>query len=308
MNCRVVFCAIAFALLWPVDGTASYIGGTYEIVASNNLGLGYNFAALIPNAPTVAFETEHYHHSSTRFVGIASSGPYTADSYLSVDLSPGKYHAYADTAGSITDYDGGVDPGAFVRGYAALFITALDVFHFDSSILPAGSDVSFELTATLHSTIAFGSTAGGCSPASPSYASMLLEQVGGGNLFPGTPLYHDSCGSGADTITATRVLHSTVGGVGFGLTTYFRINADAQLSGGGLQAAGVRTGSVHSVVDASSTGKVYVRVLTPDVTFRADSGASYRADVPEPGTFLLIGFVIAAAVASRRGMGVPRRG
>jgi hypothetical protein len=213
------------------------------------------------------------------------------DTQLIADLSPGNLHAYATSGATLTNPNAGIDPGGLIRGYSRLDVSSIDHLTFLSSTLPAGSDVTYELTGILHSTIAADQT-GGCAAGDPAASAAMtvgagFEGIGISFQFaPGTFL-HTSCGLGGDLMTATQVLHATIGGPRVGILTNFSIFADA-----GLQnLPGVPyTQTVRQTVDASNTGSIMIRVLTPGVTFASASGYGYGPldSVPEPAGWTLM--------------------
>jgi hypothetical protein len=288
------YCVFISILLLTINATASplsYITGTYTYggVAGQN---GNFFPALIPQSSSFNFESPHYHVTRNGDV-FSPSG--TADSYLLANLEHGSFHASAATAASISG--GGAFP-ITSRGIADLKIQAFDLLHFSSEELPEGTDITFEVTMVLHSILDASWVPGDCPPSYQfaTYAYINLD----GSFQPngiGT-LGHTSCGDGSEFMTASVIRHARVGG-DFQLVTGFGIQADSSLTSRFDM-------SSHANLDASHTGSVYIKVLTPGAAFKSDSGAAYTPQaVPEPATFtLLIPALGAIALLRKRGRSI----
>jgi hypothetical protein len=296
---KLATCGVVMSItLFAVNATASpisYVTGTYQQVAYAVTTGGGIPIGFVPKSPSASFETPHYHVEEVPPLFFYPGG--TADSYLSASVSPASFHAYAATAASISNYNGGVRPGAISRGYADLYMDAFDLLSFSSLTLPEGTDVAFELTAELESTLDTSFAPGNC----PSLENATYGYL---NVNWSLILRHDSCGGGSSLMTASTILHTTVGG-DFGLATIFRVQADSVAAGEYYRLQGLSGGSEHAIVDASHTGSLFVKVLTPGVTFTSDSGATYaRSAVPEqPSTLLLLAPAFGVVALLRRRVG-----
>lgn len=201
------------------------------------------------------------------------------------------YHGYVQSLASVTVPNG--NPGG-PSTYSNLSFTTDDDFLFTSGTLAIGTPVSFMLTADLHSILS-ADTPGVCGGAYPAPAGLADLQAiyNNGNDY-GASMFninHSTCG-GSESMSFSGVFESAVGNgvVGpsdpgdFAIQTYFILNSQASVSG-------MAVASDTTTVDASSTGNLYVEVLTPGVAFSAAIGATYQAasGVPEPGTLLLLG-------------------
>jgi len=209
---------------------------------------------------------------------------------LSANVSHGSFHANAATAASISNSANAAFPGTS-RGFADLRIQAFDLLQFSSDTLPAGTDITFEVTMTLHSILDASYVPGNCpSPSNATYAYINLD----GSFQPngaGT-LGHTSCGDGSELMTASVIRHAIVGG-DFQLVTGFGIQADSSITS--------RTDlSAHANVDASHTGSVFIKILTPGAEFKSDSGATYAQAVPEPATLTLLVSVLGGIALLRK--------
>jgi hypothetical protein len=237
-----------------------------------------------PPVPSWTISTPHYSLVSD---GLEQSA---ADTQLTASLSPGSLHAYATSGVTLTNPQTGLTPGAIVNSGSSLAVSSLDELRFFSSTLPAGTDVSFELTGILHSTIA-ADQAGDLDPSSlpRAFAAMrITAYLPGGHEVQSPPgaFYHSSNGDGSDLMTVTQVVHTTLGGPDIGLVTDFQISAYAELD---VLPGIPYTQTVRQTVDASDTGLIVIKVLTPGVSFASDSGYNYAppAPVPEPASWTL---------------------
>lgn len=217
----------------------------------------------IPLAP--AFSLDRHYHGENSFNGIAT----TADVQLTIDAAADAIRVKANTAGTFAQ-----DP---VRGleqhvsssYATLVLDTMDVIHFNASTLDPGSSVAFEVTEVLDSTVSGVCVAGSEPGARVSYYIVGLPV-----------LSHTTCGHGSDHLWATGSFTAQVGAA-VPLMGNLQMGVFSGFGSGNAQ--GLATASDQHGVDASSTAAVYIRVLTPGVTFSSDSGAIYQP-VPEPGS------------------------
>jgi hypothetical protein len=189
-------------------------------------------------------------------------------------------HAYAESLVSMENNPG----NGFVGGnaFSNLGFRVTDTVRFASESLGGGSPVQFTLTAELHSVIA-ATSPGGCNPSTgyqPSgTARLVTTQVN--QLY--SPLIHDTCGKGAELMSVSNILLSEVNGA-YTFETLLELFSSASV--GANADAEART-----TIDARTTARLYIDVLTPGVTFTADSNATYTRDptsVPEPTTWVMV--------------------
>jgi hypothetical protein len=278
----------------PAVAASGFVSGIYQQVCSTTYDSCGPLGGVPPAQGSIwEIATPHY-ALTTEYApvpGVVET--FTADTQLIASLSPGNLHAYATSGASITNPQTGFSPGAITRGYSSLSVSVFDNLHFQSAALPAGADVSFELTGILHSTITADQT-GNCATGPAASASMVI-QAGSFQFAPGT-FVHTSCGQGSDLMTATQVFHATVGGPAFGIVTSFALAADAGLQVGFTSSY---SQAVRQTVDASNTASIVINVLTPGVGFASDSGYLY-GPVPEPTPWRLMAGGLAALAAWRR--------
>jgi hypothetical protein len=290
---------LAAALAPDVVAAASGItSGGYQQVCGSTYGGCGPLGGISGDVPSWDITTPHYTYSFDYqpFPAVPAE-TFAADTQLIASLSPGHLHAYATSGATLTNPQTGLSPGAFVRGFSTLSVTAYDNVHFNSSTLPSGADVSFQLTGVLHSIIAADQT-GNCAlgAAAYAYAEMNL-QAGSFQFAPGT-FKHTSCGEGSDLMTATQTFHATVGGPAFGIVTAFSMAAEAELQVGFTTSLST---SVRQTVDASNTASIVINVLTPGVALQSDSGYPYTPlPVPEPGSYWLMAWGLAALAGRLR--------
>jgi len=234
-----------------------------------------------------------------------SIGAETSQATLYGSATPGTFHGYVQSFAAAPE---SVDSGGpyVVVTNSQLVLRADDDLLFTSSTLPIGTPVSFMFTADLHS-ILTSDTAGNCSPVSFIPAGSAILEPNNGSLF--TPLDHNTCGTGSDNMSFSGIFHSEVGDgtVGPNDPGDFPISISLVLES---QASNFPIASDTTTVDASSTGNIYVQVLTPDVTFSSASGATYQpttSAVPEPGTLPLIGAAMVGMEVMRRKASRTRR-
>jgi hypothetical protein len=219
-----------------------------------------------------------------------------ASALLRGDATADTLHAVVQSAVNVVNNPGNGNLGGHAFSNFGFIIR--DELTFRSDTLATGTPVAFQLTATLHSVLG-ATSAGNCSsPIGAGYsptgqAQLVTTLIGGG--FP--PLYdtliHDTCGRGADLMTATTVnLLATVDGT-VEFQTLLELFSSAALLVN-------HDATATTTVDAGSTANLYIQVLTPGVTFAAASGASYTAPtaVPESGTivWLTAGLVVVSGL------------
>jgi hypothetical protein len=210
----------------------------------------------------------------------------------------GTYHAYVQSVAAVTVPGPGPNYGGGPETTSNLGFTTNDDWLFTSSTLAIGTPVSFMVTADLHSTVS-ADIAGQCLASGQTiqagYASLrMINMNGNSNYYGGfmfMPLTHNTCGAGSDTMSFTGTFNSVVGNgvVGSSDPGDFAVQIGFLLASQAHVVEGV-VASDTTTVNASSTGNIYVDVLTPGVTFSSSSGATYQPTaVPEPGTLLLLG-------------------
>jgi len=270
-----LFASVLFLCTVPAQAasvTSNYLEQTY----TDTGGIGNNSVSSGP--ATVPSTQLTQSNSETSTATLYGSGAWST------------FHGYVQSIASVSS------PGAGVSGpitYSNLGFIAADDLLFTSSTLAVGTPVTFELTVDLHSILSADS-AGTCSGQSPTpagFASLSMIYNNGNNYgaFMFTPLNHNTCGGGSDSMSFDGTFQSEVGNGAvssndpgdFAIQTYFTLNSQAHV-------VDFAIGSDTTTVDAGSTGEIYVQVLTPGVTFSSSSGATYSA-APEPGTFQLLG-------------------
>jgi hypothetical protein len=237
----------------------------------------------IPQAPSFALDQSYHGQNSSG--GITT----TADTHLYVNASPDAIHARADTAVTFSQNPIFGLPQDVNFSTAKLVLTTSDVLHFTSDVLAPGTSISYEITEVLDSTVV-GACGSAQEPA--AWVSFTAQAL--------PILYHTTCGNGADHMSASAIRSSTVG-ASIAFESGFQLSSGWGYGSGNVQ--GVASASDAHSVDASNTGAVYITVLTPGVTFSADSGATYQpAAVPEPGALSLwaVGSAVLGASAWRR--------
>ncbi len=232
----------------------------------------------------------------------ASGTDESATSILYGDAAPDSLHAYVQsTVSNISDPDNVYGPAAA----ATLAFTVTDDFFFSSSTLPAGTPVSFEITAGLDSTLTTENLESGCGTEygalGPGSVTLQMYYNNGNDygadLF--SPLTYNTCDSGSDQMSVTGTFQSTIGG-DFGIETYLYLVSTVSLLPS-------QTATAEVIADASDTATITVQVLTPGVTFSSGSGALY--DAPEPGTgFLASGGLLCLIAAIRLARRAAKRG
>lgn len=156
--------------------------------------------------------------------------------------------------------------------YSGIEVGFGDVLTFSSSTLPAGTPVSYRVTATLDDRLSYTATdpsvANGCNPS--IQGAELQTDIG--------TIWGSACHATSRTIS--QVLTSTVGGTAL-IVEYLYADSRADDQPG--------IGFDQATVNASDTARLFVQVLTPGATYSSASGTTYDASAPEPASLALLG-------------------
>jgi hypothetical protein len=284
--------------LLPADVAepSTITSGWYQGVSATGQG---SPQTIVTNGPASVEPQELSMFSMYQPFPAAPPSTLAANALLYGDATADTLHAFARSDASI------LTTGAFgnlsASGFSNFGFTVRDSWLFSSTEIAPGTPVDFELIATLHSTVA-ASSPGICSrPIGLGYAptgqaQLVTTFVDGGFPQLYSPLIHDTCGRGADLMTATAQFTAALGEP-LKIQTLFEL----------FSSAGVFTNhdaGNSTTVDGRSTARLYVKVLTPGVTFSAASGASYALPtaVPEPGTLTLAMLGVFGVASLRRAL------
>jgi MYXO-CTERM domain-containing protein len=247
--------------------------------------------------------------ASGTFVGYDSTT--TSDMELQVDAAFGTLQALArahtDSAGAYVDA-GGLASGATAEGWAQIFFSdAITV----TAPVPGGSvAVSFTSSVSSAHTASVGGGGLAIDPClanghartqvDATLAVTTFTGTGGGLAQYGHTTH--SCnapvtiGAPTGTVTAT----ATDGNV-ITFSQSLLVDAYARADGGeGGVAHPNRARSADALVDASSTAKLYVEVLTPGATYTSASGTVYEVPEPRGGGVAALAALLATGVRRRR--------
>ena len=237
----------------------------------------------IPPSPSFTYDRAYHGEASYPF---EPDNFTTADSHLSFFVSPGTFHALAETAASLTmGHPHGLGQ-TIAFGVARLNVDASDTLHFVSSLLPPGTPITYQITAVLDSTLSGDCNANTDHPIG-DYASLVLWGI----TTPGQ-LTHSTCGHGSDHMTVSSTRTSAVGNQ-VNLLYNFQVFSES-----GISVAAPYAASAHAV-RALNSAEVYINVLTPGVTFTSDSGWAYTA-APEPLSTALVASAFLILISVRR--------
>jgi len=233
------------------------------------------FVIGIPQVASFAYE---HTEQGTSTVGSVTT---SALSSINFNVTPAVLRISEDTRLTFRD----VFPGFALQddvasSTAKVTVDTLDSIHFSSSTLPVGTPVTFRFYTTLDSIVR-----GECNVNGNAYAAVTVSG------YPVLSLLHDNCGHGSESMGASIMLTSTVGGT---FTWNSRFDVES-VSGWtyqsvlGLDSLETRHG-INGPVDPD-VDSFFFESLTPGVTFTSDSGASYAlpTQAPEPSSMISLG-------------------
>ncbi len=224
--------------------------------------------------------------ASATITGAADFGTLHAYSASSVNFAPGAQYQYCrDGVASYCGY-----------AYGEVTVGLQDFLTFTSANLPAGTQVQYVVTETLHDSISYTSTDPSIEVHNCNSDQFIELASDAGTIYDspcnGVQDYYNGSVVGSAR-TVSQILNGTVGGTNQLTASLFvtgRADTYCYLNQDGVGCT--YFGQDSNIFDASNTASISIQVLTPGVTFTSASGATYAplvSPVPEPGSLVLLG-------------------